>query len=607
MSSNLTSVSINKNKSRFAPKVKSRPNKRHQASDAPTSSSSSTTKSSSLPLADTSGTTAIATAATALTDTSIQPDNIEETIRRLSSSTIPSVANAIELLTTSSNTVKTPHAASSTTKSASAATATVRRSSKSPIDSGTPIVPGISSTTTATTIKEPTNRTKRSTTTSKIETPNTPSTPIPSGSSDKNSGMDSRTISSSVGEEPATASLTKRQKMMRNIKDAMKKSDKTPSSISTPTAIPTKSSKSTSGNSFAAPSNIITVSSSTTGTTTATTPRKRRVKMVNQDRAIDDDDEGDANNVVNSQYELADSDNEYTDIMVNAAERLHIKKKRKDDESRKKRKKKEVLLAKDMKTLDDLTTDPLQQEDMNRDIRYFLKDLPKGVVTKQFRDEQIEREQEQLQRDEEAAALKNDRDALDRLAQQKLELEMQKEKEEEIARAKKTKEEEQLKKQQQQQNSNTLAESSHALQVRMVDGNIVLDTDSMMIDRNKDLEQISHEHMEVVEENAQSRKINFQTYGKKTGNKRWTTEETDVFYDLLSQFGTDFEMMAQMIPNRSRTQIRLKYNKEQNKHPEKVTEYMLRKKKPLDLETFKSVTGLEFEKVPDHFHTLQIV
>ncbi|CAO3592886.1 unnamed protein product [Absidia cylindrospora] len=392
---------------------------------------------------------------------------------------------------------------------------------------------------------------------------------------------------------------------MRNIKDAMKKSDKTPSAISTPTSIstptPTKSSKSTSGNSFAAPSNVTESSSPTVATTT---PRKRRVKMVNQDR--DNDDEEDADFVVDDQYELADeSDNEYTDIMVNAAEQQRLKKKKKEDESRKKRKK-EVLLAKDMKTLDDLTTDPLQQEDMNRDIRYFLKDLPRGVVTKQFRDEQIQREQEQLQRDEEAAALKNDRDALDRLAQQKLELEMQKEKEEEIALAKKAKEEEQLKKQQ-QQNNNTLAESSHALQVRIVDGNIVLDTDSMMIDRNKDLEQISHEHMEVVEENAQSRKVNFQTYGKKTGNKRWTAEETDLFYDLLSQFGTDFEMMAQMIPNRSRTQVRLKYNKEQNTHPEKVTEYMLRKKKPLDLETFKKVTGLEFEKVPDHFHTLQIV
>ncbi|CAO3592887.1 unnamed protein product [Absidia cylindrospora] len=105
MSSNLTSVSINKNKSRFAPKVKSRPTKRPQTSDAPTSSSSSTTKSS-LPLVDTSDTTTIATAVTALANSSTQPDNMEDTIRQLSSSTIPSVANAVELLTKSGSPVK---------------------------------------------------------------------------------------------------------------------------------------------------------------------------------------------------------------------------------------------------------------------------------------------------------------------------------------------------------------------------------------------------------------------------------------------------------------------------------------------------------------------
>jgi hypothetical protein len=46
-------------------------------------------------------------------------------------------------------------------------------------------------------------------------------------------------------------------------------------------------------------------------------------------------------------------------------------------------------------------------------------------------------------------------------------------------------------------------------------------------------------------------------------------------------------MISKMMPNRTRTQIRLKFNKEERLNPEKVTEYLITKKKPMGKEQVK--------------------
>lgn len=64
--------------------------------------------------------------------------------------------------------------------------------------------------------------------------------------------------------------------------------------------------------------------------------------------------------------------------------------------------------------------------------------------------------------------------------------------------------------------------------------------------------------------------INSATYMKKEPSRRWSTRETALFYSALRQFGTDFGMMENVIPNRSRKQIKLKYNREEKMHPYRV-------------------------------------
>lgn len=54
----------------------------------------------------------------------------------------------------------------------------------------------------------------------------------------------------------------------------------------------------------------------------------------------------------------------------------------------------------------------------------------------------------------------------------------------------------------------------------------------MLIDRREEHEKISHEHMEIVEENSNSRKVNAYTYGKKSKSARWSKTETELFYQV---------------------------------------------------------------------------
>lgn len=99
------------------------------------------------------------------------------------------------------------------------------------------------------------------------------------------------------------------------------------------------------------------------------------------------------------------------------------------------------------------------------------------------------------------------------------------------------------------------------------------------------------------------RLVNNNTYRKPYRADRWTEDENAKFFDVrilrcvsgycgaddvrppfaaqcLSQFGTDFEMIARLFQNRTRSQIRAKWNKEERANPHKIT-LALKTKKPI--------------------------
>jgi transcription factor TFIIIB component B'' len=107
--------------------------------------------------------------------------------------------------------------------------------------------------------------------------------------------------------------------------------------------------------------------------------------------------------------------------------------------------------------------------------------------------------------------------------------------------------------------------------MRIVDGQIVLDEESLRIDRHK-RDALEEENMEIVEENVHTRLVNSGTWSKREKGDRWEAEDTDRFYEALSMFGTDFEIISRLFPGRSRRQIKNKFNCEERKEPLRVTQ-----------------------------------
>lgn len=146
--------------------------------------------------------------------------------------------------------------------------------------------------------------------------------------------------------------------------------------------------------------------------------------------------------------------------------------------------------------------------------------------------------------------------------------------------------------QQQQQGS--------GVQFRIVDGQIVLDQSSLVMDRHARAAAAQRD-METIEENDFTRLITSSSYmssSKLRGPNVWTAEETVLFYRGLEMFGTDFEIIAQMFPGKQRRQVKLKFNREERHNPKLVDAALIGVKKTrMNMDEYKALTGGEFESV----------
>ncbi|KAI8991991.1 hypothetical protein BDF20DRAFT_997747 [Mycotypha africana] len=257
-------------------------------------------------------------------------------------------------------------------------------------------------------------------------------------------------------------------------------------------------------------------------------------------------------------------------------------------------------LVENMKTLEDLANDetPHKASHLEKPMSYFIKDID-GIVSKTYKEMEIARQAE-LKKQE--ALLKMSPEEAEEL--RKKEEEEKRAKEEMKAAEKLAADEERRRREAERP---VLTESSNAVQVRIVNGEIVLDTDTLVVERHQGRhdEGFNGDAMEVVEENAMTRKVNSTTHGRREKSAKWDELETEGFYDLLSQFGTDFNTISKMMPGRTRNQIRSKFNKEERMNPWKVTEYLVRKKKPVNLDKFREIVG-ELDAVPEEFTNLEL-
>lgn len=102
------------------------------------------------------------------------------------------------------------------------------------------------------------------------------------------------------------------------------------------------------------------------------------------------------------------------------------------------------------------------------------------------------------------------------------------------------------------------------------DGKIIIDQETLTLNETG-LEEKREElaKSKVIEESAfHSRSYSYKR--KKEHSKQWTKDETLKFYKCLMNFGTDFSMIGQYFPCRTRAQIKRKYKTEEKKNPELI-------------------------------------
>ncbi|PNT66400.1 hypothetical protein BRADI_3g11035v3, partial [Brachypodium distachyon] len=70
-------------------------------------------------------------------------------------------------------------------------------------------------------------------------------------------------------------------------------------------------------------------------------------------------------------------------------------------------------------------------------------------------------------------------------------------------------------------------------------------------------------------------KLNYHSYMNKQTRAKWSKSDTDLFYQGLQQYGSDFAMIQQLFPDKTRDQVRQKFKTEENKHPMQVHDAVL--------------------------------
>ncbi|KAL6706701.1 hypothetical protein ACN47E_005243 [Coniothyrium glycines] len=148
-----------------------------------------------------------------------------------------------------------------------------------------------------------------------------------------------------------------------------------------------------------------------------------------------------------------------------------------------------------------------------------------------------------------------------------------------------------IKSKEEQENADKLlAEQSAALEqpsestvrTRLVNGVIEIIPDSGTLDREADADREIAEY-EIIETQDLTTRITSRSFMKNNKRfpndfllpgqgKRWTIDSTDLFYQGLKSFGTDFQMISQMFPGSTRRSIKTKFTREEREHPQRVKE-----------------------------------
>lgn len=132
-----------------------------------------------------------------------------------------------------------------------------------------------------------------------------------------------------------------------------------------------------------------------------------------------------------------------------------------------------------------------------------------------------------------------------------------------------------------------------SVMMRIVDGQIVVDERSIQVDRHRNAQDDSGP-TEIVEENDFTRIITSNTYAKRERSQRWDWPSLDKFYRGLKLFGTDFGMIANMFPDRTRKQVKLRFNREEKENPDLINRTLAGEPLPINLQEYMEISGKNY-------------
>jgi transcription factor TFIIIB component B'' len=143
-------------------------------------------------------------------------------------------------------------------------------------------------------------------------------------------------------------------------------------------------------------------------------------------------------------------------------------------------------------------------------------------------------------------------------------------------------------------------EPAGAPQFQIIDGQIVVNQSTLQFDRHAAAAREAGDLEEEVEDDF-THHTTSNSYRKKVQKpNHWTEIETETFYRGLRMFGTDFGLLARMFPGKNRRHVKLKFNREERACPARVNDALVGEKTvAIDLEEYKSHTGLEYKSVED--------
>ncbi|XP_036382717.1 transcription factor TFIIIB component B'' homolog, partial [Megalops cyprinoides] len=121
------------------------------------------------------------------------------------------------------------------------------------------------------------------------------------------------------------------------------------------------------------------------------------------------------------------------------------------------------------------------------------------------------------------------------------------------------------------------------------DGSLVIDEESLTV------EVLRAKASAVVEENdpifERGSTTTYSSFKKLCHTKVWSNKETDMFFLAISMVGTDFSLICQLLPHRTRAEIKNKFKREERANAWRIDK-AFREKRPFDLKFFSTLLEL---------------